>query len=413
MGAFRQKGGTSKMYGMVLLQIIFWSSLFFILHSYLFYPLLLRWLGRAKSPHGLVFEKEEDWPHVSVLMALYNEEKVVAQKLESLLAQDYPKEKLRIFLGSDCSTDKTNSIIDRYCETFDHLHFFPFTDRQGKPGVINFLAREANIQEPESSDHVYLITDANVILTPSTISKLVRHFKDPRLAIVDAHMVHTGMQEEGISHSENQYISSEVRLKDLEGRVWGYMMGPFGGCYTIRSNYFTQVPPNFLVDDFFITMQAFERGGLAINDLEAVCHEAVSHDWREEYRRKSRISTGNFQNLFLFSHLWWPPFRPLSFAFFSHKVLRWLVPFFLILMGISILLLAWFGQLFYQYLLVAALAGVFLMPLLDIALIRLGANFLPLRHIRYFLLMNLALFVGFLRYLKGVKSSIWEPPKRN
>lgn len=398
---------------MVLLQFIFWGSLFFILHTYLFYPLLLKWLGRTKEPHAVFYQPEDDWPQVSVLMALYNEEKVVAQKLESLLAQDYPADKLRIFLGSDCSTDDTDRIIEGYCKSFDHLHFFPFTDRQGKPGVINFLAREANILEPESFEHIYLITDANVILTPSTISHLVRHFKDPQLAIVDAHMVHTGMQEDGISQSENQYISSEVGLKDLEGKVWGYMMGPFGGCYTIRSNYFTQVPPNFLVDDFFITMQAFEKGGKAINDLEAVCHEAVSHDWREEYRRKSRISTGNFQNLFLFPHLWWPPFRPLSFAFFSHKVLRWMVPFFLMLMGISIALLSWFGPAVYLYLLLAALVGVLLLPLLDIALSSFGANFLPLRHIRYFLLMNLALFVGFLRYVKGVKSSIWEPPKRN
>ncbi len=398
---------------MVLLQFIFWSSLFFILHTYFFYPLLLKWLGRGKSLHSILYQADEDWPQVSVLMALYNEEKVVAQKLESLLAQNYPKDKLRIFLGSDCSTDDTNQIIERYVQTFGHIHFFPFTERQGKPGVINFLSREANIQEPESPNHIYLITDANVILTPSTITHLVRHFKDTSLAIVDAHMVHTGMREEGISHSENQYISSEVRLKDLEGRVWGYMMGPFGGCYTIRSNYFTQVPPNFLVDDFFITMQAFERGGKAINDLEAICHEAVSHDWREEYRRKSRISTGNFQNLFLFPHLWWPPFRPLSFAFFSHKVLRWLVPFFLILMGISVMVLSWYGNVFYQYLFWAALVGVVVVPLSDIVLTALGANLLLFRHIRYFLLMNLALFVGFLRYIKGVKSSIWEPPKRN
>ena len=111
---------------MVLLQIIFWSSLLFILHTYLFYPLLLKWLGRGKPPHELVYQASDEWPQVSVLMALYNEEKVVAQKLESLLAQDYPKDKLRIFLGSDCSTDQTNSIIERYCEIFDHLHFFPF-----------------------------------------------------------------------------------------------------------------------------------------------------------------------------------------------------------------------------------------------------------------------------------------------
>jgi len=398
---------------MLLLQFVFWCSFFLIVHTYLLYPLLLKVLGKGKPPHDVLLEEEDEWPQVSVLMSLYNEEKVVALKLDSLLQQDYPADKLKLFLGSDCSSDDTNSIIEAYCKAHDHLHFFPFTDRQGKPGVINFLAREANVLKPESPNHIYLITDANVILTPQTISNLVRHFKDTKLAIVDAHMVHTGMQDGGISHSENQYISSEVQLKALEGSVWGYMMGPFGGCYAIRSNYFTQVPPNFLVDDFFITMKAFEKGGKAINDLEAVCHEAVSHDWREEYRRKSRISTGNFQNLFLFSHLWWPPTRPLSFAFFSHKVLRWLVPFFLLLMGASCLLLAVCGYTLYQYVLALAVLGVLLFPLLDIALSSTGVNIRLLRHIRYFLLMNLALFMGFVRYISGVKSSIWDPPKRN
>lgn len=398
---------------MVFLQFVFWASFLLIVHTYLFYPLLLTWLGRGKSPHQLLLQPGEAWPHVSVLMALYNEEQVVKQKLDSLLTQDYPKDQLTFFLGSDCSTDNTNPIIEDYCQKHAQLHFFPFTNRQGKPGVINFLSREANIQVPQSSEHIYLITDANVILTPQTISKLVRHFKDEKLAIVDAHMVHIGMQEGGISHSENQYISSEVHLKDLEGRIWGYMMGPFGGCYAIRSNYFTPVPPNFLVDDFFITMQAFEKGGRAINDLEAICHEAVSHDWREEFRRKSRISTGNFQNLFLFSHLWWPPLKPLAFAFFSHKILRWLVPFFLLFMGISSLILANFGIALYQYILLLALVGAVLFPLMDIGFTSVGVHLLPLRHIRYFLLMNLALLMGFFRYLKGVKSSIWEPPKRN
>lgn len=398
---------------MVFLQWVFWGSLGLIVHTYVLYPLLLKLLGRGKPPHRPLLQPGEDWPHVSVLMALYNEEQVVAKKLDSLLAQEYPKDRLSFFLGSDCSTDQTNPIIEQYQRQHSQLHFFPFSNRQGKPGVINFLSREANIRQRASPEHIYLITDANVILTPSTISNLVRHFKDPALAIVDAHMVHTGMQKGGISHSENQYISSEVRLKDLEGRLWGYMMGPFGGCYAIRSNYFTPVPPNFLVDDFFITMQAFEKGGKAINDLEAVCHEAVSHDWREEFRRKSRISTGNFQNLFLFSHLWWPPFKALSFAFFSHKVLRWLVPFFLLLMAISVVILAILGSPLYQYMLLLALIAVIMFPLLDIGLTFAGVNWLPLRHIRYFLLMNLALFMGFIRYLRGVQSSIWEPPKRN
>lgn len=398
---------------MIILQFIFWLSFICIFHTYFFYPILLHWMGRKKNAHALLYEPADEWPNISVLMALYNEEQVVAQKLESLLAQDYPADKIAFFLGSDCSTDGTNAIIEAFAKKYKNLHFFPFQDRQGKPGVINYLAREANIHYPVSTEHVYLITDANVMLRPSTLSNLVRHFKDERIAIVDAHMVHTGMKEEGISHSENQYISSEVKLKHLEGKIWGKMMGPFGGCYTIRSDYFTQVPPNFLVDDFFITMQVFEKGGLAINDLEAICYEAVSHDWQEEFRRKVRISTGNFQNLLLFAHLWWPPIRPLTFAFFSHKVLRWIVPFFLLFLFCTTTIMAMSGYFFYKVALLLILLGAVLFPILDYSLTRLQVNIAFFRHIRYFLLMNIALLLGFFRYVKGVKSSVWDPPRRS
>lgn len=398
---------------MFLLQFIFWLSLVLVLHTYLFYPLLLDWLGRDTPDHSLLFERKEELPQVSVLMALHNEESVVVQKIESLLAQDYPQDKISFFLGSDCSVDQTNALIQNYADRYPQVHFFPFQNRQGKPGVINFLAREAEVLNPIGAEHVFLITDANVMLAPSTVYHLVRHFKDKAIAIVDAHMIHTGMKKDGISHSENQYISTEVKLKHLEGKVWGKMIGPFGGCYTIRSDFFTQVPSNFLVDDFFITMQAFEKGGQVINDLEAVCYEAVSHDWREEFRRKSRISTGNFQNLFLFSHLWWPPIRPLAFAFFSHKVLRWIAPFCIIFLAISTILLALGGNFFYQVILGLSLLGAILLPILDLSLTFLKVNVLPIRHIRYFLLMNVALLLGFFRYIRGVKSSIWEPPKRS
>ena len=370
-------------------------------------------MGRDTPAHAILFDPKDELPQVSVLMALHNEESVVVQKLESLLAQDYPLHKISFFLGSDCSIDQTNALIQPYAEKYPQVHFFPFSNRQGKPGVINFLAREAKVLYPTDSTHVFLITDANVMLAPTTVYHLVRHFKDQAIAIVDAHMIHIGMKEDGISHSENQYISTEVKLKHLEGKLWGKMIGPFGGCYAIRSDFFTQVPANFLVDDFFITMQAFEKGGLVINDLEAVCYEAVSHDWREEFRRKSRISTGNYQNLFLFSHLWWPPIRPLAFAFFSHKVLRWIAPFFIIFLTVATIILALGGNFFYQVILGLTLLGAILLPILDLSLTFLKINFIPIRHIRYFLLMNVALLLGFFRYIRGVKSSIWEPPKRS
>ncbi|PHN06597.1 glycosyltransferase [Flavilitoribacter nigricans] len=397
------------------MEIFFLSLLFFsgicLVHTYWFYPKLLRWLAdrQPSTPPG----PPETMPFVSVLMAVYNEEKVIARKIDTLLRLNYPADQIRIFIGSDHSSDGTNDILETYQQRDPRIRFHAFSERNGKPGIINRLYEEAIRFEPASKDHLLLITDANVMLEPDCLYSLARHFQDPEIAIVDAHMQHVGLQAEGISRSEDQYLSGEVQLKHHEGKLWGTMIGPFGGCYTLRSDYFSPVPSNFLVDDFYIAMRVFERGGRAINDLEAVCVEAVSHEWREEYRRKARISTGNYQNLVTFRHLWWPPFRPLSFAFLSHKVLRWLGPFFLILFfAASLALWLLFDNYYYSWLFLCVIVFYFALPILDILLRRGGIQWRFIRNIRYFFLMNLALLTGFFRFIKGVNNNVWEPPKR-
>ena len=280
--------------------------------------------------------------------------------------------------------------------------------------MINELADMARQHfSAGGTDPIFVITDASVMPTPGAVLKMVQHFRNPAIGLVDAHILHTGMQQQGISEAENTYISGEVRLKHHEGLAWGLMMGPFGGCYAIRARYFSKVPPTYLVDDFYITMRMFEQGGQAINELEAVCYEAVSHEIKEEYRRKARISAGNFQNLSTFPHLWWPPFSRLQFAFFSHKALRWLGPFLLLLIFVGSGVLAGSGNLFGQCLFAVMIAGTVLVPVLDQLLRKAGLHWLPLRGAHYFLVMNLALLTGFFKFIKGVRSNVWQPTKRN
>ena len=397
----------------LFLKIVVVLSMLALLHSYIFYPLLLRLLSIGKSANHLIYTQPEEFPFVSVIMSVYNEEAVIRQKLDSLIQLNYPKEKLKIYIGSDCSSDATNEIVENYAKEHSQIQFSPFTKRQGKPGVVNQLTEIAAKHKPLTNDHIFLVTDASVILESATLKHLVKHFKNPDIVIVDANMTHTGMKSEGISKSEDQYISSEVLLKNREGLIWGKMIGPFGGCYTIRSSYFSKVPDNFLVDDFYVTMRVFERNGHAINELEAICHEPVSHDIKEEYRRKSRISAGNFQNMLTFKHLWWPPFKTLNFAFFSHKILRWLGPFFLLFIAIGTGILYLAGNIGFGYLFLCLTFGVVAVFLLDLLFNAIGIFIMPLRSVRYFLIMNLALFEGFIKFLKGIKSNAWEPPKRN
>jgi cellulose synthase/poly-beta-1,6-N-acetylglucosamine synthase-like glycosyltransferase len=380
-------------------------------YTYVGYPLLLRVLARGKTLDTLQFGPGDAWPRVSVLMAVHNEARVIRQKMDSLLGQDYPPELLAYYIGSDCSTDETNAIVAGYAATDPRIQFRAFTQRQGKPGIINQLAALAAARYPAGQDHIFIITDASVMLQPEVVSRLAAHFKTPDMAIVDALIVHTGMQSQGISRSEDAYISGEGRIKYREGVVWKRMIGPFGGCYALRSDYFCPVPATFLVDDFYITMRAFERGGLAISEPAARCLEPVGHEISEEFRRKARISAGNFQNMYTFRKLWWPPRGLPNFPFFSHKILRWLGPFWLLGGGLSGAYLAAFN-LFYACAFGFMAAVLLLPPLADAGLRKFGIHCLPLRHIRYFLLMNLALFVGFIRYQKGIRTNVWQPPKR-
>ncbi len=369
------------------------------------------WTRNLNAPTQF-FSDESEWPHVSVIMAAYNEEVVIEEKMKSLIDSDYPKDKLHIFVGSDCSTDRTNDLMSDFAKANASIHFYPFTQRRGKPGIVNELAADAITKFGKGAEHVFLLTDASVILEPFTIKKLVRHFKREKVVLVDSNMLNIGIQSKGISRSEKQYVNAEVRLKNREGLLWGTMVGPFGGCYALRSDYYHEVPPKFLVDDFYIAFKALEQGGAAINDLEATCHESVPHDIKEEYRRKSRISAGNYQNLQTFGHLLKKPFAPLGFAFLSHKVLKWMGPFFILISYICCGILAFSGNILWYYLFIIQSVVLFGIPFLDFILQKLNIHLLLLRNITYFLVMNIALLEGFIKYINGIKNNVWEPPKR-
>lgn len=361
---------------------------------------------------------QEELPMLSILLSAYNEEAVIVEKLESIFQSNYPLEKLHIYIGSDCSDDQTNALVDGFVEKYpNHLHFSPFQERRGKPRVINEIASQAAARYPFKADHVLLITDANVMLLPNTLYELVKHFKQEEIALVDSNIQHpsVGGQGEGIGKNEQGYISHEVSLKNQEGRAWGAMVGPLGGCYALRSTHFAEVPVGYLVDDFYIAMKAFEKGGKAINEPKAICHEDVSNSMVEEFRRKTRISTGNFANLATFWRLLLPKHGALAFAFFSHKVLRWLGPFFMLTALATNICLAflWGGNLFYQILFILQIVGFLGVPLLDYLTKKVGIHSPLLRYITYFIAMNLALLKGFFNYLKGVRNNVWQPTKRN
>ncbi len=383
---------------------ILWISVAALVHSYIFYPFILALIASKRTPNKNHYEKPEETPPVSVLMAVHNEQDVIEEKIKVLVDSKLPKMDFEILVGSDASTDCTNEILERITSEHGYIDFVAFNIRRGKSAIINDLVKI-------SRSPIILITDANVFFDQEAMFRLVRHFRNPEIGLVDSHMMHKGLNKSGISIQENSYINREVRIKYHESLCWGTMMGPFGGCYALRRELYNEVPKSFLVDDFYICMKVMEAGYKAIIEPEAYVYEDVSNRLGEEFRRKARIAAGNFQNLKHFYALLLSVRGGLSFSFLSHKVLRWLGPFFLILIFFSSL---WLSQeySFYRYLLIIQVL-VLSVPIIDYLLGKIKTHIVLLRFITHFVSMNLALLAGFIKFLKGVKSNVWHPTRRN
>ena len=383
------------------LLILFWTSVYCIFHTYLIFPLIVNFFGKFKKQNQDVFNLEEH-PFVSIIIAAHNEETVIEEKLKSTLKS--VTQNFEILIGSDCSTDKTNTIIRSFQEENSNIHLFEFTERQGKANVINQLVEKAKAE-------ILIFTDANVFFDKNTIYEITKHFKNERIGQVGGNIINTNLKKTGISIPEKNYLDIEKKIKFNEGKLWGTMIGAFGGCYSMRKKLFRNVPEGYLMDDFYISMGVLDDGFKAIFEPNAICFEDVSDKISEEFRRKVRISAGNFQNLFAFKNLLFKANFGLIFSFLSHKILRWKTPIFIIS---SLLISFYLGQKMELYWQLFLFQIFLFVPLLLDAILRLvNVNLKPLRFVTHFYSMNLALLFGLFKFLFGIKTNVWKPTERN
>ncbi len=388
----------------LLIEIIFWFCGLCILHSYVLFPIILYVLAQYKKQNTIIYDAADTLPFVSIVIAAYNEEQVIEEKIKSIFNTSYPHHLFDVHIGSDNSSDATNSIIQTYCAQYSNLHLHAFTTRQGKAQIINTLTEQAK-------GSIIVLTDANVYFEYTTLYELVKHYKNEDIALVGGLIINTNVKKTGISYQEKTYLTFENTIKYREGVIWGTMIGAFGGVYSIRKEYYHPVPKNYFMDDFYITMHVLQDGKKAILEPKAVCFEDISNIIYEEFRRKVRISIGNFQNLQTFKSLAYNIFTGLGFSFVSHKILRWLTPFFLIICFVLSGVLA-IDSILYLYVFTIQLLLMFI-PLVDFVLQKFSIHIKVIRFITHFYSMNLALFLGFFKYLKGINSNVWQPTKRN
>ena len=345
-----------------------------------------------------------EWPMVTIVFSVFNEEKVIKRKLESILNSDYPHEKIQVLIGSDNSTDLTNEIIETFIPENSAITLIKKNTRNGKLKIINELI------DLTQTEHL-IFTDANVFFEPHTVKVLIYNLLAKEAKMVCGNIHKFSPKNQGISGQEIFYMNFENQLKYHESLKYGFCVGVEGGCYAIMRESFVKVPDGFLMDDFFITLDVISKKGKVLFEPEALCYEDVNDSPMIEFKRKIRISLGNFRNLKFYKHLLFPLYKGFGFAFFSHKVLRWFTPFALLLSFFISLGIAVYIPSFIVVSLCYSLLIIF--PLVTIVMEKINFKIPVVNSLGHFILMNFGLMLGYFKFIFASSESAWEPPKRN
>lgn len=383
-------------------------SILLILYTYLFYPLLLIFLSsirQAVRDTSFVFKKDErrardcDFPEITIVIAAFNEEQCIAERINNLLELDYPKEKLVFLIGSDGSTDKTNEILSQ----FDHpsLQIHCFEENRGKINVLNELV--AQVTTP-----FCVFSDANTMFKKDALQYLVTHFESPQIGAVcgELHLIDPFSGD----NKDSLYWKYEQVLKFHESRL-NALLGANGAIYAIRTELYNPLPTDTIIDDFCIVMDIVEHGYVAVYAPEAQAIEEIAPDLSEESLRRVRIGAGNYQAMMRLSWLLNPLLGYRFFSYVSHKLLRWFVPHFMILALISNIVLAT-AMTQYQYLLILQIL-FYTIALFGLKRSKGNTSIMKaIQLITFFVSMNFSLLKGFLKFLNKNLSATWESTSR-
>jgi biofilm PGA synthesis N-glycosyltransferase PgaC len=375
----------------LLLIILFWLSALAVVWTYAGYPLLVLLLARWRPrPH----HRADIQPSLSLIIPAYNEEAVLAEKLENVLGLDYPQEKREVLVIADGSTDRTVEIVEHYAPRGVQLLFQP--QRRGKIAAMNRAV-------PHACGEILVFSDANAMLEQASLQALVRNFADPQVVCVSGEKrIRSTSQVQ--ARGESAYWRFEARVKEAESQV-STVIGAVGEFFAIRREHYRSVEEDNVIEDFVLSMRLVMEGWRIVYEPEAVAWEEASPSLRAEWERRARNIAGGFQAIGRLRGLLSPRYGLVAFQYFSHKVLRWTAPFTMLLAWASSALLYGFG--FYR-LLFWGQSGFYLLALLGWATVLLGWKLRLLQLAFYFCFANSTALGGFVRYVTGTQSVIWK-----
>ncbi len=394
---------------MIAIKILFWALLFVIFYAYIGYGILLFILIKIKRVLGISKKTPPDpgyEPDVTLFIAAYNERSFVAAKVANSLELDYPADKLHMVWVTDGSDDGTPEELGKY----KGVEVYHLAQRSGKIGAMN-----RGMQFVKTP--IVVFCDANTMLGRESIRRIVNLFSNPKVGCVSGEKrIFSKDKDAAAGAGEGLYWKYESTLKKWDAELYS-VVGAAGELFAIRTELYREVERDTLLDDFIISLRVAQEGYTIQYDPEAYAIETASANVKEELKRKIRISAGGIQSVVrMRSLLNFFRYGTLSFQYISHRVLRWtlapLALLFLIPAGLILALnegiagfglfsiLFWLQILFY----LSALLGWYL----ENRSIRVKLLFVPY----YFFIMNLSVFLGFKRYLKGSQSVNWERAKR-
>nr|WP_299383048.1 glycosyltransferase family 2 protein [Allomuricauda sp.] len=394
---------------METLKIIFWISLLIIFYSYLGYGILLFAIIKVRRALGMAkkFESNEDYePHVTLFVSAFNEKDFLDQKVKNSKSLHYPQDKVTQIWVTDGSDDGTPDLLRKY----EGVQVYHKDERAGKIAAMN--RGMEFVKTP-----IVIFSDANTDLGKNSIKEIVRLFRNPKVGCVSGEKrIYSKDADNAAGAGEGMYWKYESQLKKWDAELYS-VVGAAGELFAIRTALWQEVERDTLLDDFMISLRVAMSGYTIQYNPEAYAIETASANVKEELKRKIRISAGGIQSVVRLRKLLnFFKYGTLSFQYISHRVLRWtLTPLLLLLVIPMNFILAWneglydfglFSLLFWGQVLfyAAALLGWFL----ENRQIRLKILFIPY----YFFIMNLSVFLGFGRYLKGNQTVNWERAKR-
>ncbi|MCS6874697.1 MAG: glycosyltransferase family 2 protein [Pyrinomonadaceae bacterium] len=375
----------------MIAEIIFFLSLLLLFYTYIGYPLLIFSIGRL-FPKEVKKSKIE--PKVTILMTAYNEEKNIRQKIQNTLQIDYPRQKLEIIVASDGSTDRTDDIVKEFSD--QGVKLFRQEGRKGKTYTQNKAIEQA-------SGEIILFSDATTLYPKNILRKLLPNFADESVGCVTGRLIYVSDPNSTIGDGTKSYWEYENFIKEAESRACS-LVGASGCMYAVRRSAYEPMYPE-ACSDFLIASILYRRGLRSIIEPEAICFEKTNENFEDELNMRVRVVTQTLTDLWINRDML-NPFKTGLYAIelISHKVLRYMVPFFLISLFVSNALLIT-ESLFFVF--------TFFLQLL-FYLLALIARFLEKRKVKflkqplYFLLANLASLIGFYKFLKGDRIPNWE-----